>query len=104
MQAGGPELSDRSRAKPQGQREPQNSGSRERDRLESAAPYPDNPGFLGRRERRSGKSLPALTGARSGGESRRGGKEPGAPGQVPTSLWAPGSSQRTGGRCPKVIP
>lgn len=55
-------LSDRSHAKPQVQRKPQNSGIRQRDAQENTAPRLITSG--------SGRSLSARTGAQSGGGNR----------------------------------
>ena len=82
-------LSDRSHAKPQVQRKPQNSGIRRRDAQESTAPRLITSG--------SGRSLSARTGAQSGGGNRtrthppRTGPSPSVGPQVP-----PGESEAAG--------
>lgn len=82
-------LSDRSHAKPQVQRKPQNPGIRQRDAQESAAPSLTTSG--------SGRSLSARTGAQSGGGNRtrthppRTGPSPLCGPQVP-----PGESEAAG--------
>ena len=82
-------LSDRSHAKPQVQRKPRNSGIRQREAHESAAPRLTTSG--------SGRSLSARIGAQSGGGNRtrthppRTGPSPSVGPQVP-----PGESEAAG--------